>query len=187
MGDEKEAVVERTTAPHVQPDTRRTETSSAAGSLLAVQRAAGNRAASRLAAEHTRVTVQSLSNDELIRRFVTYRSGANTINNYTPRDKDTRGAKKGLSTMENEADYLGQKAQVIETDDLGDDLAAVRNGVGQNDSHVSIVPSDDADDAKLVEWASAKGQEDIEHDLSAAVMAARTGEVRRPKVPKKKK
>jgi hypothetical protein len=54
------------------------------------------------------------------------------------------GPKRGLSTFEVITDIPPsyRPAQRIETDDLGADLEAVRNGGGKN-SHVSIVPTND--------------------------------------------
>ena len=111
--------------------------------------------------------------------MLVYRSGANTINNFTPAVKDTTGARKGLSTMSAEADVLGNKAQIIDTDLLGDTLTYVENGGGRN-SHVSILPAgDDASDTLLKEWATAKmvnNKGGFVHARSTAVSNARTGE-----------
>lgn len=98
------------------------------------------------------------SGNRVMQMYYVYRGGSDTDNNLTPKDKDVSGdPKRGLSTFQNVADvgrYNYIKAQIIETDNLGDDLEAVINGTGEGDSHVSIRPTDDDDNEKLRTWAS---------------------------------
>jgi len=120
----------------------------------------------------------------LVQRYAIYRGGPNTLNNYTPRPRkegqndDVTGPKKGLSTFESfaAATLRASKAQIIETDNLGGELTAVRNGVGPQDTHVSILPTNDGNDEKLFAWAAAKMGDKTDHAYSRAVRAARTGE-----------
>jgi hypothetical protein len=141
----------------------------------------GNRVAVRVAASFGHPGAPNV-----VRRYITHRAGGNTLHNYTPAGKDLKGAKKGLSTMRDPTHFakaFGQtprKAQMVETASLGDGLEAIPNGTGPDDSHVSIVPKNDLNDAKLKAWAATKqsggGAASGDHEYSRAVMAARTGE-----------
>lgn len=152
--------------------------------LRALQRTVGNRQVARF-----------------IQRFPVYRGGPHEAGNYVPRTGiDTTGPKRGLSTFEIVADIPAKyrPAQQIETDNLGADLEAVRNG-GGNNSHVSILPTNDRIQQpnnppqpppaasskkkkppqpkptyeKLTAWA----QGGVAHPYTTAVMNARNGEM----------
>ena len=75
-----------------------------------------------------------------------------------------------------------EKAQIIETDSLPTTLEAIRNGTGPKDSHVSIRPPDDPDNAKLLAWVEAGP----ESTLSQQVLRAVIGTWKPPKEEKKK-
>jgi hypothetical protein len=133
----------------------------------------------------------------LVQRFSVYRGGPHEAANYV---RDMSGPKRGLSTFEIIADIPAnyRPAQQIETDNLGADLETVRNG-GGNNSHVSIVPTNDRMQQpnnppqpppaastkkkkppqpkptyeKLTAWA----QGGVAHPYTTAVMNARNGEM----------
>lgn len=132
------------------------------------------RRAEHLSAQNLLALQRSAGNRTVVQLFKVYRGGSTTDKNLTPRVQDTTGPKKGLSTFENSGAIKNyDKAQIIETDNLGAGLEAVRNGTGPQDSHVSIVPSNDVGDAKLVNWAAQKQPEFPA--LTNAVRGAITG------------
>lgn len=118
-----------------------------------------------------------------IQRFHVYRSGSKTDGNMTPKAKDLEGDKKGLSTFEDltKTPIRISKAQVIDTDKLTT-LSAVRNGVGDRDSHVSIRP--EGDDALMEEWSKSQHDSDKDavkyrHDLTKEVQDAIVSEYKK--------
>ena len=121
-----------------------------------------------------------------VQRFPTHRSGGATAANMTPKPKDVdpESPKRGLSTFEFplKAPITIEKAQIIETDSLPTTLEAIRNGTGPKDSHVSIRPPDDPDNAKLLAWVEAGP----ESTLSQQVLRAVIGTWKPPKEEKKK-
>jgi hypothetical protein len=157
--------------------------------LLALQRTVGNHAVLRHVVQRM---AGRRTDSRLVQRFFTYRGGPHEAANYVPQiPRDMSGGKRGLSTFENVKDIPAQyrPAQKIETDNLGAELEAVRNGSGPKDSHVSIVPANDralppppatskkpqkVTYEKLTAWA----QEGVKHPYTVAVMNARTEEVK---------
>lgn len=101
-----------------------------------------------------------------------YRGGSATDQNLTPRSpQDLSGDKRGLSTFANPAHVQRNgfaKAQEIDPARLGDELSAIANGRGDNDSHVSVRP---ASDELLREWADtrAKGGHRLTMDVKRAI------------------
>lgn len=124
---------------------------------------------------------------DLLQRYVIYRGGGKGPSNMTPRQKDTEGDKRGLSTfrdLDAVKDHVSE-AQMIETTKLAAPLQAWPNGSDANDSHESIVPAVDhnaapslgnVDNAVLVDWANKKRT-----DLTDAVKTAITGTWKKPK------
>lgn len=98
-----------------------------------------------------------------------YRMGSGSDQNLCPRpEKDTVGDGRGLSTSSAKPN---DKAQVIETDNLGGNLEAVND----HGKHYAIRPTNDDDTSKLTEWANSR---DVGgHELTEAVKAARVGTV----------
>jgi hypothetical protein len=121
--------------------------------------------------------------NQVIQRFQVYRSGGKTLGNMTPKAKDLTGDKRGLSTFEDPAaaPIKITKAQVIETTSLPATLEAIRNGKGAKDSHVSIRPPADNDNALLKAWA-----DNSDSPLSKATYDAITSTWNAPKPEKKK-
>jgi hypothetical protein len=176
-------------APAVGPEVayRRAQVNSTgpkSADLLSLQRTVGNRAVQRMLARR--------ADAGLVQRFAIYRGGPHEAANYVPQiPRDMSGRKRGLSTFEN-IQHIPPRyrpAQKIETDNLGADLEAVRNGSGADDSHVSIVPTNDKEVQpppttskkqqkvtyeKLTAWA----QEGVKSPYTAAVMSARQEEVK---------
>ena len=107
----------------------------------------------------------------VVQRFPVYRSGGATLNNMTPKVKDTEGSKRGLSTFEDplKAPIKIVKAQIIETDNLPNTLEAVRNGTSEKDTHVSIRPPNDGDRAKLLAWVNAGETSALSQSVLSAV------------------
>jgi len=108
-----------------------------------------------------------------------YRGGSATDQNLTPRNpQDVIGEKRGLSTFSNPAQVEKngfKKAQEIDAGRLGDELDAIPNGSGPNDSHVSIRPDDDV---KLLDWANSRAAGG--HPYTKAVRGAILREVKLP-------
>lgn len=80
-----------------------------------------------------------------------YRGGSGTADNHTPRpgiDDDATKSKRGLSCY----DKPNGKGTIIETDNLPNNLEAVKEG-----SHYAIRPKDDPDASKLKTWAATRG------------------------------
>ena len=111
--------------------------------------------------------------NSVMQMFSVYRGGSNTKKNLTPREGDTSGPKKGLSTFSNINELSKfDKVQEIETDRLNPKLIAVRNGTKEGDSHVSILPYDDKNDEKLIEWSKTRDDDAVEHDFTKTVRKA---------------
>jgi hypothetical protein len=132
-----------------------------AGAVLTLQPAMGNRAVVCALRDPPSVTMRSTP---AVRRFLVYRAGSSTENNMTPKEKDTAGNKRGLSTFEDpkKAPISIDKAQEIQTDNLQAPLVAVRNGNSPRDTHVSIRPQTGAaalDQVSLENWAARKDPE----------------------------
>jgi len=108
-----------------------------------------------------------------------YRGGSATDQNLTPRaPQDLTGDKRGLSTFSSpeQVEKNGfKKAQEIDVGRLGDELDAIPNGSGPNDSHVSIRPDNDV---KLLDWANSRASGG--HTYTAAVRRAILRETKLP-------
>jgi len=108
-----------------------------------------------------------------------YRGGSATDQNLTPRaPQDLTGDKRGLSTFSSpeQVEKNGfKKAQEIDVGRLGDELDAIPNGSGPNDSHVSIRPDNDV---KLLDWANSRAFGG--HTYTAAVRRAILRETKLP-------
>lgn len=101
-----------------------------------------------------------------VQRIRVYRMGSATDQNLCPRhpqDDDATSAGRGLSTSS--AAPAG-KAQIIETDNLGDTLEAVND----HGNHYAIRPTEDDDNAKLTAWAATRAAGG--HASTAAVKGA---------------
>jgi RHS repeat-associated protein len=122
------------------------------------------------------VDVLGLAKGDILTEGTVYRSGNNTLNNYTPKLPKDAG---GLSTFDS-VDILKQKlpnadkAQVLDLSKLGGDLVAVDDGGG----HVSIKPKNDIDGAKMQEWGNLKGKNDVPNPLAEQVQQARVGDIK---------
>jgi RHS repeat-associated protein len=116
---------------------------------------------------------------EIIKGGQVYRGGSATPANLTPRPgRDTEGLKRGLSTFDTpeKAAKPGEKYQVIDVSKLGPELEAFKTP----DGHVSIRPSNDANNVKLNQWASTRGA-DPPSPLTTAVQDSIVGSGKRPK------
>lgn len=115
---------------------------------------------------NARTSVAGSFGGDTVQRTRVYRMGSSTDQNLCPRhpqDDDAASAGRGLSTS---SAAPNGKAQIIETDNLGDTLEAVND----HGNHYAIRPTEDDDNAKLTAWAATRAAGG--HASTAAVRGA---------------